>query len=500
MNPKIFKITFAYPDFENLGLEYLMALSRKEKHKVKLIYYQVENTYIAKKQKKFSPKMIATKIARTNPDLVGFSCVTDNYQHQLKCAKALKKIKPEVITIFGGIHPTAVPKVVLQEKAVDAIAIGEADISFIQFLQNCKKINNLTLPNKKIQGIIFKKKNKIVGDFKEGPLADLNNLPIPYKDPFFSSSKEIANEYRIITSRGCPYSCTYCFNSFVHKMRGKRILRQRSATKVIEELLWAKKKYKLKNIFFIDDSFTTNKKWVRQFSKLYKKKINLPFACIANPDYIDEEMANLLKSAGCIFIQMGIQSLSKDLCRKVINRPATLETITQAIIYLKKNQMMIQVDHMLGIPGDTLKNQEEAVLYYNQYRPEIISIFWLTYYPKTPIIQTALKQKLISLKEIKRIEQGKRSTKGSIHDGGSMKNSKPYYSIQFLLNYLPFLPKWLVKKLITTHLYRLLRIRNYYLSTALPRIIHSLIDKRYFTGRSLLVSFFEKRLKLNIVK
>lgn len=162
---------------------------------------------------------------------------------------------------------------------------------------------------------------------------------------------------------------------------------------------------------------------------------------------------------------------------------------------LKTAGIMVQVDHMLGIPGDSIANQEEAVLYYNKYRPDLISIFWLTYYPKTPIIQTAVKHGMLSCKDIDKIEQGKRVSKGTFHDGGSMKNPPMfYYSIQFLLNYLPFLPKWLVKLLIKTGWYRFLRIRNFYLATALPRVIQGLIDKRYLHGKIKIIAFIKSSI------
>lgn len=490
MFSKKFQICFVYPDFENLGVEYLMALCLHAGHKVNFVYYQADNSYLGKKQKTVSGSAVAKKVLATHPEIVAFSCVTDNFQYQLKCARAVKKINPAVIVVFGGIHPTAVPELVIKEKAVDAVVIGEADISFLDFLKNCQEDKNLLLPKKKVKGVVFKKNNKLIGQFKEGPLVNLDSLPFPFKEPFFPSIKVLAYEYRIITSRGCPYSCTYCFNSFIRTMRGQAvIIRQRSVDNVVKELLWAKEKYQIKKVFFIDDSFTTNKLWIAEFSRKYRRKINLPFACSANPDYIDKKVAILLKKAGCVFIQMGVQSLCQKINRDILHRVATKEKITQAIRDLKEVGIMVQVDHILGIPSDTIENQEEAVLYYNEVRPDLISVFWLIYYPKTPIIKTAFERGILTFEDINKIEKGERVVKGSIHDGGSLKDPGSFYSIQFLLNYLPFLPKWLVKFLIANHWYKIFGIRNYYLSTALPRAILCLVDKRNFTGRTLLTSF-----------
>ncbi|MFH1648860.1 MAG: radical SAM protein [Patescibacteria group bacterium] len=493
MSPFKYNICFVYPDFENLGVGYLIALCSKAGHKVDLVTYQADNSYLGKKQKKILFSEIANKILETNPDIVALSCVTDNYQFQLKCAKEIKKIKPEVITVFGGIHPTAVPELVLEQPVVDAVAIGESDISFITFLKKCSKNNTTVLPNEEIQGIVFKKNGKKVGKFEEGPLINLDTLPFPSKEPFYPSIKQLTREYRIITSRGCPYSCSYCFNSFIREMRcgSSVIVRQRSVDNVIEELQYAKRKYNIKNVFFIDDSFTTDKKWITEFSKKYKKKVLLPFTCLANPQYIDKDIARLLKSAGCTFIQIGIQSLHRPISLYILNRAVTNKVITQAIKDLKDVGIMVQVDHMFGIPSDTVENQEEAVLYYNENRPGLVSVFWLIYYPKTPIILTALDQGILTPRDVKKIENGERLVKGSIHDGGCLKDPAPFYSLQLLMNYTPFLPKWLVRFLISSRWYRVLSIRSYYISTALPRAILCLIDKRYSAGRTVLASFFK---------
>jgi anaerobic magnesium-protoporphyrin IX monomethyl ester cyclase len=497
------KICFVYPDFENVGVELLMSLCLNAGHKIDLVTYQAESSYLGGNQKEISYKDIARKIIKTKPDIVAFSCVTDNYQYQLKCAQAVKAINPKMFTIFGGIHVTAASKSVLQENAVDAIAIGEAEVSFLEFLGKCQKDSKkgLTLPRDKVKGIVFKRNQKIIGQFVEGELIDLDSLPNPYKDPFFPDSLP-ASEYKIITSRGCPYSCTYCFNSVIHRMRGRGFrIRQRSVNHVLGELLWAKEKFKIKNIFFIDDSFTTNNRWILEFCQRYKEEINLPFACIANPDYLNEKVVSALKSAGCKYIQIGIQSLSRKITKEVINRRVTKRKITHGIKLLKNAGIMVQVDHMLGIPGDTIKYQEEAILYYNQSRPDIISVFWLTYYPGAEIIKLALEKGILTNEDIKNVENGIRPEGRSVHDGGSLKDPRPFYSLQFLMNYLPFLPKGLVSLLINKHWYRFFSIRNYFFSTALPRVILSIFDKRYFIGRTyLLLTFRFLLVKLNFTK
>lgn len=486
------RIAFVYPDYENLGVEYLMAVCLENGHEVEFIFYHADDIYLAKKVKDIPFQQIAGEIAASNADIVAFSCVTDNYQYQLSCAKALKGIRPDIITIFGGVHPTAVPTKVLANAEVDCVAIAEAEKSFLDFIEECGKGDAFTLPEKPVEGIAFKKNGEIIGEFKEGPLTDVNDLPFPHKAPFLSSLKDSSHEYRAMTSRGCPYSCSYCFNYHFHELRGKKFLRQREVDNVIDELLYAKSNYPLKYILFVDDCFTTNKKWILEFCSRYEKEIGLPFGCISNPIYINKEVTVALSSAGCVNIQIGIQSLSEELCSNVLNRKSDNAKIAQVITNMKDAGVMVQVDHMLGIPGDSIKLQEEALLFYNKYRPNVISIFWLTYYPKTGICDVAIKEGLLSDADIAKIEEGKKLTEGSFLAGGSMSNPKPFYSIAFLLNYLPILPKWIVSCLIYSRLYRLFVINNFFISTALPRVIQSIFNRRDFRGRSHIIRFFDK--------
>ncbi|MBI4684363.1 MAG: cobalamin B12-binding domain-containing protein [Nitrospirae bacterium] len=487
------KVTFVYPDFENLGTQYLMSVCLKNGYETDLVYYQARNNFVNRVNKSLSFPDIAKRVVNTNPDVVAFSCVTDNYQYQLKCAKALKEIMPHVITIFGGIHPTAVPQRVLNNPEVDCVAIGEAEISFSEFLQEGRKENKFVLPDKPVKGIVFKSGDRMIGEFIEGKLSDLDEVPFPHKAPF-SSLMKLTGEYRIITSRGCPYSCSYCFNSFYHVLRGKKDLRRRTVQNVIDELLHAKKQFSPKYISFWDDSFTTSKNWIREFCSEFKSKINLPFMCIVNPFYIDNEIAELLSSTGCIFVGIGVESTSEEVCSKILNRRSNNEKIVQAIKYLKEAGILVQADHLLGVPGDTLEKEEESVMFYNGCRPDIISVYWLTYYPKTEIVSIAYKQGLLSDKDIDSIEQGTLIESGSLLTGGSLKDPKRYYSINFLFNYFPLLPKWLVYFLIKSRLYRLFRIQNYYITTALPRVVIALTKRRYVHGRVYIMNFLNEVL------
>jgi len=485
-------ITFVYPDFESLGVELLMAVCREAGHVVRLVYYEAEDAYIGRKTK-CSYDRVAARVCETQPDLVAFSCVTDNYLHQLHCARAVKARDSRILTLFGGVHPTAVPERVLREEAVDAVAVGEAERSLENLLRLSAGHLGFTFPDEAVRGIAFRKGGRVVGNWDEGELADLDALPYPYKEPFLQHLPDARQEYRIASSRGCPFRCSYCFNSHLHKLRTQARVRRRSVSDVIAELVLARERFNPKYVIFLDDAFTSQRAWVRDFCQRYSQQVMLPFACITNPAFIDEDLPEVLAAAGCVNVQLGVQSLSEPLCRTVLDRPADNDRVEKAIVRLNACGIRVQVDHMLGIPGDSLELQEQALLFYNEHRPSLISVFWLTYYPKTTILETARAAGHIDAEDIDRIEAGERLTDESYLTGGSMKNPREYYAVSFLLNWLPLLPRWFVRLCVRSGLYRLARLRCYYLSTALPRALQALLDRRDFRGRSHILRFLKKK-------
>ena len=484
-------IVFVYPDYESLGVSYLMAACRSAGHSVRYSFYRADDSYTGVRKSPDYSGVVAD-ILSESVDIVAFSCVTDNFRYQLKVAETLRRVNPAVFTIFGGVHPTAVPQKVLAHAAVDAVGIGEAEIALPRFLEACQWGKASEFPDIAVPGIVYKKGGMLTGDFGEGPLATPDALPFPDKTPALKEMQGVKIDYRIITSRGCPYSCSYCFNSHFHRMRGEIRLRRRSVANVIEELRQAVSRYSIRYVLFVDDSFTTDKRWLADFCAAYREEIGLPFACNGNPHYVNDQVAEVLARAGCVNFQMGIQSLSEPLCRETLNRKSSNLQIERALQSLKNNRILVQVDHMLGIPGDTLQMQEEAVLFYNRCKPQLISIFWLTYYPGTGIVRTALESGDLRPEDVDLIEQGVRLTPASYLTGGSMRNPGPFYSISFLLNWLSYIPAPIVVFLVKTRLYRIFRIRSYLLSTAVPRAIRSLTDRRDFRGRSHMIRFKNK--------
>jgi radical SAM superfamily enzyme YgiQ (UPF0313 family) len=186
-------------------------------------------------------------------------------------------------------------------------------------------------------------------------IPELDVLPFPDKEIYYSRYPIFKNGYLIATSRGCPFKCTYCCNNIYYHLysNASRIVRKRSISNVITELELAKSKYGPKFIHFVDDVFNYDQKWLFEFLAIYKDMIGLPFSCYLFPDFVDVQMAEALKESGCFKIQMGVQVVSDDKKKNVLKRSSSQEKIGEAIELLKKKKIYLVCDSIFGFPDET---------------------------------------------------------------------------------------------------------------------------------------------------
>ncbi len=213
----------------------------------------------------------------------------------------------------------------------------------------------------------------------------------------------------IITSRGCPFACSYCCNNLLHSLyEDERChIRRLSPGHVLKELVEARSfSDRIRSVAFVDDIFTNSKAWLEEFIPKYKTHVNLPFYCNIHSAGFSLEKARLLKDGGCQLVIVGVQSGSERIRLDIFLRRETNESILQAVGYLKAVGIRFAVDHIFGAPGETNEDLEQSFDFYKQIQPDMLQSFWLTYYPGTDIIKTARKQGLLSAEDVHRINDG----------------------------------------------------------------------------------------------
>lgn len=427
-------ITFIYNGAENIGIEYLSSFLKSKGHRVSLLFdpatfsgdYIVNNKVLSTI---FSiDKKILEKISELNPDLIGFSSFTGNYRWCLNLAQKIKEIY-SIPIVFGGVHTTALPEVVLTNNFVDYVIIGEAEFAFLDLIKHLENgANQKELLN--ISNICFKYEDRIQINSPRPYINDLDTVPFPDKMLFYEKIPLLEKKYFAITSRGCLFKCTYCSNSMYHNLyqENRRHLRRRSPENVIDELMLVKKKGISKLVIFADDVFTQDQKWLEDFVGIYRSKVGLPFYCCAHPSHITREKVLLLKEGGCYLVGMGIQSGSERVRKQIFHRLGTNEQIIESIEQLKAVGIQVSVDNIFGAPTENEDDLKESLKLYNRIKADNIWTFWLTYYPKTDIINLAIDHKILTDDDIKKIGAG---FVGYAHDTGSISDGE----IDFYANY-----------------------------------------------------------------
>ncbi|MCP4133188.1 MAG: B12-binding domain-containing radical SAM protein [bacterium] len=402
-------------------------------------------------------KNIIADIVAYEPRLIAFSVMTNTYRWALEMADTIKSLIDTPI-IFGGIHPTSVPEIVIQEKSVDMINIGEGVESFPELV-------NLMAAGKdyfSVKNTWFKHADGIIKNPIRPFIKNLDELPFTDME-LFKGHIDIKRNYKIMASRGCPYNCTFCCTSIYRKLyRGKgKYLRWRSPGNVINELLRAKECYSIKSVNFFDDVFTTDKNWLNEFLSLYNEQVQLPYMIISHVRYMDDEIVKKLKDTGCIRVELGIQSVNEEVRKKILKRPETNEEIKRALLLCEKYQLPYQVNHIFGFPGEGREQQVEAARFYANYKPARISTFWLVYFPKTEIVAIARKMNILSREEINEFENGYMSP---YHYEKNKDSSVSYERKLYLLFLLiPLLPRKITARLINSKTFFKLSGVSYFL-------------------------------------
>jgi anaerobic magnesium-protoporphyrin IX monomethyl ester cyclase len=407
------KILFIYNGAEHLGLEYLSSFLKSRGHETDLLFdpqvFSPEQFVFNNRamDRFFSlDKKIIEKAVFMKPDIIAFSAFTSNYRWCLKIAEGIKK-RSSITIVFGGVHTTAATDRVLENDFIDYAVIGEGEYAMLDLIDcienNTSRSEMLNIPN-----LCMKHEGQIVINAPRPYIDELDSLPFPDKQLFYDKVPMFEETYLALSSRGCPYNCTYCSNTMYHKIYCNENIhiRKRTVENVIEEFKKVKERGKTKLILFNDEVFVSSMKWLEEFSERYPSEVGIPYFCSLHPGTVKKKTAELLKKSGCWCTAMGVQSGSERIRKEIFHRQGTNEQIIEAVLNIKEAGILVNVDNIFGAPTEDEGDLEECLKLYLAIRPSRIQTFWLTYFPGTEIISLALKEKYITAENVKEIEEG----------------------------------------------------------------------------------------------
>ncbi|TBR15799.1 radical SAM protein [bacterium] len=348
--------------FPPLGIGYLAAVAEKSGHTCNVF------------DLKTTPWISGKQILDLSADLVLISALTIQYS----AVKAvIGELRGKVPLVIGGPHASIFKEALLND-GVDIVAVGEGEETLISLLRN--------FPGRleSVPGIIFKKNGNYINTGEPTVVNNLDTLPFPAWHDF---NLDMYHNYYygrrcfpVISSRGCPYKCVYCFKG----VSGDKI-RTRSAESIFDEIIFLKGKYNIGAVQFQDDLFTINRARVESFCNLLlDNKTDIFWRCLARVDQVDRELLLLMKEAGCKSLAFGIESGNQEMLER-IGKKITLKQVAKAIELCNEIGIVSKGYYIIGLPGETAKTAQDTINFARKNRTTQLQFTLPLPYPGTEL-------------------------------------------------------------------------------------------------------------------
>lgn len=334
-------------DYEFLGPMYISSMLKEHGHQCDLALGQNMQDFEA-------------RIEEFKPDLVGFSVMSGSHEWAKVLAGKIKE-KYGITNIFGGAHPTFFQKFV-EESEVDYLVRGEGEETMKEVMDCIDRKESFEhVPNLSYCGAEKTHHNPLRNLSKR-----LDDYPHPDRDLYNDLNPKGDRKVRnIITSRGCPFHCTFCFEDAMRDMyKGKgKYVRIREIDECIQECKRLIEETSTEIIYFADDVFGMKKQWLYDFLEVYKREVGVEFICLVRADIVasDEQYAYKLAEAGCKSVFFGVESGNEDLRNKVLNKQLTDDQIVNAAKLLHDAGITFRTYNIVGLPDETLEDAFSTV-------------------------------------------------------------------------------------------------------------------------------------------
>ncbi|MBI1952821.1 MAG: B12-binding domain-containing radical SAM protein [Candidatus Omnitrophica bacterium] len=321
------------------------------------------------------------------PYLFGITVLTAQVERVFELSAMLKAKYPDCTVIAGGYHATAMPEEMLTSESIDFVVRGEGERTLLTLVEGLRSGKT---DFSDVMGLSMRSEGKIVHTPEAPLIKDLDTLPsFPY-DLFVNMLKKTRSRSSydwgfIVTSRGCPYKCSYCSQ----RMMTGSTYRFKSPPAIVAELDVLINRFGAKDIFFLDDNFCYKKSRVKEVcdaiiaSGLHKKG---RFSLQTRADNFYEEVVPMMKAAGFNSVGFGLEAGVERLA-KLIHKGETLQQHAEAVRLAQKYGMDVALFMIFGFPTETHAERVESVRFANSLKPTFIKYNNLMPYPGTPLYE-----------------------------------------------------------------------------------------------------------------
>jgi len=317
-------------------------------------------------------KHVMDTIEKERPDIITFSQFS---QWHVKLSEAIKRKFNNTLVAWGGGYVTLFSEEVISYPTVDAICIGEGEITFVEYLRCLERAQAPNVP-----GMWYKKNGAIIQNRLRSNIDNLDSLSIPEWDGwdierYLKVCPRIEGGMYFVASKGCPYNCSFCGRCVEYAVTPGEKYRVRSASQVVDEISLFKDKYWSKGfryVLFWDEIFGLDQKQFTDFTDLYIKRglsKKVPWLCQTRPEVITEDWAKKASQSGCFLVELGLETANERMRMDVYKKEFTNRTFKKATEYLKKYNIQFLVLLIIGGPHDSYRDIFSSIKFSRKLSP-----------------------------------------------------------------------------------------------------------------------------------
>ena len=326
-------------------------------------------------------------LRQQRPVLLGISCTTASFHDSVRLAQLAKTELPEIKIVFGGAHVSALKKKVLEfSPLIDYAVIGEGEQVMLELAQlaGTEPTNVAGLAWRAADGSLvdngYRSEALVLDDLPFPAYEKLAGYPAAYKLPIFNYPK--APNSSCISSRGCPYSCSYCDRSVF-----RSTFRFNSAEYLYQHLKYLHERFSIRHINFYDDQFTFHRNRVEEFCRLMiNEPLGVTFNCAVRAEHVDHELLQLMKAAGCWMVSLGIES-GDELLLAQHRQNVNLDRLAETIRTIKSCGIRTKGLLMMGLPGENEESIRRSMEYVFSLPIDDFNLAKFTPFPGSPIYE-----------------------------------------------------------------------------------------------------------------
>ena len=319
------------------------------------------------------------------PDVVGITGVTASFADMVAVADMVREALPRAWVALGGPHATTVPCETLERiPAADCLVAGEGEERIVQLADG--------VPPDTLPGVAWRDADgQVRMNPWEAPGWPLDNLPAPARD-LLDMPRHLRHSRGavrgtsepclcVLSSRGCTHRCAFCSEP-AYSVRGYRA---HSPERTVTEVKGLVEQYRAPLVTFLDENFTCDRERVMRLAALWRQRgldDRVRFVVQSRADHLDEEMLAALKRAGCLQLELGMESAS-DRVLKLMNKGCTVAQNCAAAEMVQRAGIRLQVNIICGTPGETEQELRASLELVEQIQPAAASIGSYMVFPGT---------------------------------------------------------------------------------------------------------------------